>query len=274
MVSVSHVITPTHCCTWFVIIGNPGAGGAGGRDWLTPHGHTNAAALGSSLRSERHHTTPLLAAAAHHLAFGLRPAPQWRWVQASSLRPTGLRLARRWRRLQAAASSRRRFALTRSLCRQSALTGRRPRCYTGVALIGRPGDRSDFRWGGKSELHRAGCWLTARRGNPTESATENTPPRLRGKGEPVRQELTAPVATSGARQTPPGARPNRRTMGARPVLGLAARGAWQRASQIDDRHSALVAGYRTRLTGLPIDDSARPAAKASSPSMGEESKVG
>jgi len=30
--------------------------------------------------------------------------------------------------------------------------------------------------GGKSELHRAGCWLTARRGDPTESATETIPP--------------------------------------------------------------------------------------------------
>ncbi len=29
---------------------------------------------------------------------------------------------------------------------------------------------------GKSGLHRAGCWLTARRGNPTESATETSLP--------------------------------------------------------------------------------------------------
>ena len=168
---------------------------------------------------------------------------------------------------------RRRFALTLSHRRQSALTGGRPRCYTGMALIGRPGDRSDFRRGGKSELHRAGCWLTARRGNPTESATENTPPRLRGKGEPARQELTAPVATPGARQTPPGARPNRRTMGARPVLGLAARGAWQRASQIDDRlppcggiqNSAYRPAYQ-RLGGA--------GRQASFPLMWEESEAG
>ena len=32
------------------------------------------------------------------------------------------------------------------------------------------------RAGGKSGLHRAGCWLTARRGDPTESATESKPP--------------------------------------------------------------------------------------------------
>ena len=33
--------------------------------------------------------------------------------------------------------------------------------------------------GGKSELHRAGCWLTASEGDLKESATENTPPSLR-----------------------------------------------------------------------------------------------
>ena len=43
-----------------------------------------------------------------------------------------------------------------------------------------------------------------------ESATESRPPRLRpGKGERVRQERTAGLATGAARQTPPGARPNR-----------------------------------------------------------------
>ena len=46
--------------------------------------------------------------------------------------------------------------------------------------------------GGKSGLRRAGCWLTARGGNPTDSATESKPPRPRvtdvrcGKGETVR----------------------------------------------------------------------------------------
>src|SRR5690606_10200629 len=30
--------------------------------------------------------------------------------------------------------------------------------------------------GGKSELHRAGCWLTASRGDSKESATESKPP--------------------------------------------------------------------------------------------------
>ena len=41
--------------------------------------------------------------------------------------------------------------------------------------------------GGKSELRRAGCWVTPRGGDPIDSATENKPPALRaGKGEMVR----------------------------------------------------------------------------------------
>ena len=43
---------------------------------------------------------------------------------------------------------------------------------------------------GKSGHRRAGCWVTPRRGNPTESATERTPPKrpsaVAGKGEKVR----------------------------------------------------------------------------------------
>ena len=70
--------------------------------------------------------------------------------------------------------------------------------------------------GGKSELHRAGCSVTRSRGDAKESATENIPPcemalvpsrRVRvkrcGKSAPV------PWVTGEARQTPPGARPNR-----------------------------------------------------------------
>ena len=42
--------------------------------------------------------------------------------------------------------------------------------------------------GGKSGLHRAGCQVTPGRREPTESATENTPPKPKraGKGEMVR----------------------------------------------------------------------------------------
>src|SRR5665213_1237888 len=65
------------------------------------------------------------------------------------------------------------------------------------------------------------CRPTAGGGDPRESATENKPPthfrvrlqrcarRSAGKGETVRQERTAPLATGAAGQTPPGARPNR-----------------------------------------------------------------
>ena len=64
---------------------------------------------------------------------------------------------------------------------------------------------------GKSGLRRAGCWVTPSLGDEQDSATESKPPRAcgvrvkrRGKSSPV------PVVTSGARQTPSGARPNRR----------------------------------------------------------------
>ena len=35
---------------------------------------------------------------------------------------------------------------------------------------------------GRSGLHRAGCWLTASRGDPQDSATENRPPMARPHG--------------------------------------------------------------------------------------------
>lgn len=37
-------------------------------------------------------------------------------------------------------------------------------------------------YGGKSGLHRARCFVTRRRGNPTESGTENTPPTSSSEG--------------------------------------------------------------------------------------------
>ncbi|KPK45013.1 MAG: hypothetical protein AMJ65_01245 [Phycisphaerae bacterium SG8_4] len=56
-------------------------------------------------------------------------------------------------------------------------------------------------------------WLTATRGDPRESATENTQPmvptsRFTGNGEMVRQERTAALVTAPAGQTPPPARPS------------------------------------------------------------------
>ena len=61
--------------------------------------------------------------------------------------------------------------------------------------VSRPGGRGTGRSAGpcrgRSGLHRAGCWLTASRGDPQDSATESKPPmaglRARtGKGETVR----------------------------------------------------------------------------------------
>lgn len=49
------------------------------------------------------------------------------------------------------------------------------------------GRRLSLRAGGKSGLHRAGCWITSSLGDEQESATESRPPRRRrGKGETVR----------------------------------------------------------------------------------------
>ncbi len=56
---------------------------------------------------------------------------------------------------------------------------------------------------GKSELRRAGCWVTPSGGDPKESATEIKPPAATsareggaaGKGETVRQERTSGRAT-------------------------------------------------------------------------------
>jgi len=50
---------------------------------------------------------------------------------------------------------------------------------------------------GKSELHRAGCWVTPRGGDPGK-VPQKPNRRFRGKGEKVRQELTAPMVTSVA----------------------------------------------------------------------------
>ena len=54
------------------------------------------------------------------------------------------------------------------------------------------------------------CRVTPGGGDPRESATESRRRRLRPRhGERVRQERTARLVTGAARQTPPGARPNR-----------------------------------------------------------------
>jgi hypothetical protein len=74
--------------------------------------------------------------------------------------------------------------------------------------------------GGKSELRRAAGWITSRRGDATESATENKPPIAsapQGSEEEVRvkrcgKSAPRPARAWTARQTPCGARPNREVM--------------------------------------------------------------
>jgi hypothetical protein len=94
--------------------------------------------------------------------------------------------------------------------------------------VSRPGGRGASRQGvtppagtnrGRSGLHRAGCWLTASRGDLQESATENRPPMAPPPGgaqvRVKRCGKSAPATgvTRPARQTPPGARSNRGTDG-------------------------------------------------------------
>ncbi len=75
-----------------------------------------------------------------------------------------------------------------------------------------PGNRSDSRRRGKSELHMAAgsdvfrfyIGRQRRRGDPTESATENIPPRVsRGKGEKAGQEPTVLDGDTGVQGKPP-----------------------------------------------------------------------
>ena len=58
------------------------------------------------------------------------------------------------------------------------------------ALLSRRG-KSELHMAAGSDVSRIRFGMQRRRGDPTESATENIPPRLkRGKGEKARQELT------------------------------------------------------------------------------------
>jgi hypothetical protein len=108
--------------------------------------------------------------------------------------------------------------------------------------------------------------ITSGGGDPRESATESKPPDAgrsgpsEGKGERVRQERTAPAATSAARQAPPGAKPNRsdarRLRAARglfvgPVarVGCSRRSATGVPEEWPSRRGDKPRPYRTRLTG-------------------------
>ena len=75
---------------------------------------------------------------------------------------------------------------------------------------------------GRSGLRRAGCWLTASRGDPQDSATERKPPmagpRARtGKGEKVRQERTSGGGDPAGSVNPTRSKAKRGRRAARPV---------------------------------------------------------
>ncbi len=82
---------------------------------------------------------------------------------------------------------------------------------TGRNFRSGPGSRSDFGRGGKSGLHMAAgsgdrAGECRRRGDPTESATENIPPVPNcgmSKGEMVGQEPTVPGGDIGMHGKPP-----------------------------------------------------------------------
>lgn len=86
-----------------------------------------------------------------------------------------------------------------------------------------------------------------------EETADGSPSGRTGKGETVRQERTARWATGAARQTPPGARPNRdgarvqiRRAGTGPVIRV---GCWRRrATAVREEWPPLRMQDRTRLT--------------------------
>ena len=114
---------------------------------------------------------------------------------------------------------------------------------------------------GSTEARRR---VTPGGGDPGDSATESKPParpgavspgKPAGKGERVRQERTAAAATTPARQTSPGARPDRdgkrRSQAAGPRLRGRRPGRSHEASGDGRPRGMAVApsrGYRTRLT--------------------------
>ena len=77
--------------------------------------------------------------------------------------------------------------LTAMFCTRNPFTLVPLHFYTGFHGVGRTA-AGNLIPGGKSGLHRAECQVTPGRREPTESATENTPPKRvsAGKGEMVR----------------------------------------------------------------------------------------
>jgi hypothetical protein len=111
--------------------------------------------------------------------------------------------------------------------------------------------------GGKSGLRRIGCQVTPGGREPTESATESRPPKsLAGPARVKRCGKSAPRRWqhTTARQTPPGARPNREAASA--PLNRGERSADPRALpgrplevHGDVNPRGMIALDRTRLTG-------------------------
>ena len=143
------------------------------------------------------------------------------------------------------------------------LTRRTPRAHSAAAPGGRTAAGPGSAPGLEESPGSTGTTVPAngRRGRPQGKCHRKQTARPRkapGKGERVRQERTAPPATGAARQTPPGARPNRggrrsrlrdiipATGGRRgvpaPPPGLAARGAPRGASQRNGRPIPVIHG--------------------------------
>jgi hypothetical protein len=167
---------------------------------------------------------------------------------------------------------------------QGALIRRAPRAHSAKAPGGRTAAGSGFAPGLEESPGSTGTTVpvNGRRGRPQGKCHRKQTARPRkapGKGERVRQERTAPPATGAARQTPPGARPNRGGRRSRvgtsvpaPVEAgavLPRRPGWPREARREARPrgmavpSPLSTGVdRTRLTGrlAPFSPTACPQA--------------
>ena len=110
---------------------------------------------------------------------------------------------------------------------EAAGPGAGPNLAQWSVTVSRPGGRGPGRktapGRGRSGLRRAGCWLTASRGDPQDSATENRPPMARsrngagtGKGETVPQERTSGRGDPAGSVNPTRSKAKRGTWAARP----------------------------------------------------------
>ncbi len=144
--------------------------------------------------------------------------------------------------------------------------GKRPGAWGGGprgGILGEPrgpGGRSGFDWRGKSGLHRAGGWVTPRRREATESATETTPPMGRSLLWPQARVKRCGKSAPGSGASRDAGKPLPeqgqiegclRFFGGRRSTASPGRphdSFRQREDQIDD-HRPGPPGYRIRLTG-------------------------